>query len=106
MDTAFVLLIGVMLFARAGLKRNVPMAALYVACVGWAVQLVWVTVSGSLDWLLSAAGLVERYSAPPSPLTLLNLGVSTVSGLALIVAVLIAARGAQVEGAPGPTTEG
>lgn len=97
MDIAFVLLIGVMLFVRAGLKRNVPMAAFYLACTGWALELVWATVSGSLDWVLSAAGLVERYSAPPSALSLLNLGVSTVSGLALIVAVLIAARKAEVD---------
>ncbi|MES2642690.1 MAG: hypothetical protein V4850_24620 [Myxococcota bacterium] len=98
MDTAFVLLIGVMLLCRAGLKRDVPMAAFYLACTGWALELFWAPVSGLLDWMLSAFGLVERYDAPPSALKLLSLVVSTLSGLALIIAVLIAARKSPVEG--------
>jgi hypothetical protein len=100
MKDAFVVLIGVMLLARAGFRRNVPMAAFYLACAAWALELVWSAVSGSLDWLLSATGLVERYTAPPSGLSLLDLAVSTFCGLALVVAVLIAARGAQVDASP------
>jgi hypothetical protein len=100
MESAFVVLIGVLLFARAGLRRPVPMAAFYVASAAWAIELIWSTISGSLDWILGALGIVERYSAPPSALSLFNLAVSTLVGLALIVAVLIAARGAQVEPVP------
>ncbi len=102
MESAFVVLIGVLLFARAGLRRPVPMAAFYVASAAWAIELIWSTISGSLDWILGALGVVERYSAPPSALSLFNLAVSTLVGLALIVAVRIAARGAQVEPVPPP----
>lgn len=100
MDDAFILLIGVMLLARAGFKRNVPMAAFYLASVGWAVHLVWKAFISSLDWILSVTGVVNQYGSAPSGFSVLSIGVSTVSGLALIVAVLIAARGSQVEPMP------
>lgn len=97
MDTPFVVLLGVMLLARAGLKRDVPMSAFYLASVACAMNMIWAPISGSLDWILSTLGVVHQYSAPPSALSLVNLVVTTVSGLALLIAVLIAAKGTDVE---------
>ena len=97
MNDPFVLLVGVMLLARAGLRRNVPMAAFYVACAAWAIRLLWTTFSGSLNWVFAIVGLTDNYGPPPSGLSLLDLTVSTICNLALIVAVLAAARNTPIE---------
>jgi hypothetical protein len=95
MDFASLFLVGVLLYCRVGLGRDVPMVAFYVACAAWGLQLVWAPISGSLDWILSALGFAAQY-APPKPLTVVNLVVETLGGFALIAAVLVAARRAVV----------
>ena len=105
MDYAFVLIIAVMLAARAGFKRDVPMSAFYAAGAGWALNMVWGSASRILEYVLTFMSMIESYDRPESILGLVNSGVYTLTGLVLIIAVLLAARGAPVEAPPEPQKE-
>lgn len=100
MDLTFVAIVCVLLVARAGLQRDVPMVAIYLSCGAWALHLVWGTLGGLLDWSLGLFGLIERYEAPPSLLGIVDSAIGTITGLVLVIAVVLAARGARVEPRP------
>lgn len=98
-DTACVLLIGVLLAARVGFKRDVPMIAFFLACGAWALALLWGTLSRVLMYaLVVVLQVMDWYDRePPTIFGIANSAVYTVAGLVLIVGVLLAARGAPVE---------
>jgi hypothetical protein len=99
-DTAAVLLIGVLLAARVGFKRDVPMIAFFLACGGWAVALLWGSLSRGLEYGLATMGMIEYYDRVPlSILGVVGSAVYTLAGLVLIVGVLLAARGTPIEAA-------
>jgi hypothetical protein len=102
LDTAFGLIIGVLLVARVAMKRDVPMLAFYLLCAGWGSVMLWHGASRVLEFVLlflRFEDLVD-YRDRTTVVGLIHNFLYPLMGGVLIVGILVAARGAVVETAP------
>ena len=99
MTDPFVFVVGVLVFARLGMRQPVPPAAIHLACAAWALSAVASPAMGWLEWAMSWVSTDGAYGTTP---VIPRITRTVLAGfeLLLVVAVVLG-----VQGAPTPPPE-